>query len=632
MTDIRMAIIAPFPGLRETVEEVLRDEKADWSYTVDLRSGDLGEGLEQAKKAVQAGAEVIVSRGGTASLIARNLDVLLVEIEVSAIDILRALAKIENPAGAVGVVGFWNVIYGCEELSSIIGMPLIEIPLEAEADAMEKIRAAAARGMRTVVGDAVSIKAAVRLGLDAHLIESGKEAVYKAIREAGRLAATRRREQERSELIGMLLESSADALVAVDRSGCVTLFNSPAESLFGMAAAEVVGRPVGTVLPAARLLKVMEQDRQEWGEIEKIGDRTLALKLTPIRIRGEVVGALASYQEVSQVQRFEQSVRRKLYAKGLVAKTKLDEFVTVSPAGRKLKEMARRFASVDSNLLITGESGTGKEMLAQGIHNLSRRNKGPFVAVNCAALPENLLESELFGYEEGAFTGARRGGKVGLLELAHDGTVFLDEIGEMPVTLQSRILRVMQEKEVMRLGGDRVIPVNVRIISATNEDLDALIRERKFRRDLYYRLNVLRLHVLPLRERKEDIPALVDAILKRRQSMNPMVTEVSPAALRRISEHPWQGNVRELESILERSLLLAKGSVLHEKDIQEALLLHTDESVHPEIAVGDASLENVERKVIEKILAEEKFNYTRAAKRLGINRTTLWRKLKDDAK
>lgn len=627
LLDVRMAIVAPYPGLRETAAEVIRENQLLCPASIDLLTGDLAEGLAQAKQAVAMGAEVIISRGGTASLIARNLDVLLVEIEVNPIDILRALSKIENPTGPIGVIGFRNVIYGCEELSRVIGIPLLEISLDDEAEAEAKIRAAAMQGIRSVVGDAISIKSAMRLGLDAIMIESGKEAVTKAIREAVKIVAVRRREQERAELITTLIATSTDALVAVDRQSCITLFNPLAETVFSRRASEVMGRPINEVLTDSRLPRVMETRRQEWGELERVDGRLLASKLTPILIRGEVAGGLATYQDVTQVQRFEQSVRQKLYAKGLVAKTQLDDFITHSLTGESLLDKARQFAAVDSNVLITGETGTGKEMIAQGLHNLSRRAKGPFVAFNCAAVPESLLESELFGYEEGAFTGARRGGKIGLIELAHGGTLFMDEIGEMPLPLQARVLRVIQEKEVMRIGGERIIPVNLRLLSATNENLSQLIEERKFRKDLYYRINVLRLHIPPLRDRREDIPLLVEHILTRHQAMNPSVTGIGPKAMKRLCQQAWPGNVRELESTLERALLLSKGPVVQDEDVQAALYLQAEPELPSGLEVGAGALLDVEKATIERVLNEEKFNYSRAATRLGINRTTLWRKL-----
>ena len=265
-------------------------------------------------------------------------------------------------------------------------------------------------------------------------------------------------------------------------------------------------------------------------------------------------------------------------------------------------------------------------MFAQGIHNLSIRRNGPFVAVNCAAVPENLLESELFGYEEGAFTGAKKGGKAGLFEMAHQGTLFLDEIGEMPLVLQSRLLRVLQEREVMRIGGDRIIPVDVRIVAATNQNLSELAAVRKFRPDLYYRLDILRLTVPPLRERAEDVGLLADHFLRKFSAQNWRRLGFTEKALQLLKEYSWPGNVRQLANVVERTALLAESAVIDEQGLLEAF-----PDIRAEVAApSGVRLEDVERRTIEQVLWEEAGNYSRAAKRLGINRTTLWRKLRKE--
>ncbi|MGI6424651.1 MAG: sigma-54 interaction domain-containing protein [Tepidanaerobacteraceae bacterium] len=250
-------------------------------------------------------------------------------------------------------------------------------------------------------------------------------------------------------------------------------------------------------------------------------------------------------------------MRRELYLKGHVAQHTFEDIITCSSIMEKAISEARQFAQAEAAVVITGETGTGKELFAQSIHNTSQRKGGHFVAVNCAAVPENLLESELFGYEEGAFTGARRGGKKGLFELAHDGTIFLDEIGELPLKLQARLLRVLQEKAVIRVGGDRVIPINVRIIAATHRNLEASVKNGTFRQDLYYRLNVLRLSLPPLRERKDDIPLLIDRLLEKicnKTAKKPPL--LSDAVLKIFCSYHWPGNVRELQNILERLVVL----------------------------------------------------------------------------
>lgn len=323
-------------------------------------------------------------------------------------------------------------------------------------------------------------------------------------------------------------------------------------------------------------------------------------------------------------------IRQKLHQKGFLAKSSLDNFIGCSKKIQLLKQQTRQFAQTDSTILITGESGTGKEMLAQGIHNASQRKLGPFLAVNCAALPENLLESELFGYEEGAFTGTRKGGKPGLFELAHGGTLFLDEIVEMPLSLQSRLLRILQEREVMRLGADRVIAVDVRIVAATNRDLEIFVQANKFRSDLYYRLNVLRLRIPPLRERPEDIPELVACFLQLFSKLNPAIECISPQAVKLLQLHAWKGNVRELFNILERVMLLVQRPVITAADIGNLLPIATSRPVRPAAGrdIQSGTLQQLEKNAIMQFLLEEKFNYTRVAERLGINRTTLWRKLK----
>jgi transcriptional regulator with PAS, ATPase and Fis domain len=332
----------------------------------------------------------------------------------------------------------------------------------------------------------------------------------------------------------------------------------------------------------------------------------------------------------------EQIVRQKTHAKGLFAKSTLDGLIGESPALLHLKERTRKFAAVDATVLISGESGTGKEMLAQSIHNLSSRAKGPFVAVNCAALPESLLESELFGYEDGAFTGAKKGGKQGLFELAHGGTILLDEIGEMPLKVQAELLRVIQEREIRRVGGDRIIPVDVRTIAATNHILQALVKKRLFRKDLYYRLAVLSLSVPSLRERKSDIPQLVHFFLAKHGHMNRDVRAIEAAAMQHLEQYDWPGNVRELEHVVQQLLILSDREIITGEVVADTLRELVSQRQSEEFCAeedrsnNDQRLAAIEAHVIATVLAEENFNKTRAAKRLGIDRSTLRRKLQSD--
>jgi two-component system response regulator AtoC len=293
-----------------------------------------------------------------------------------------------------------------------------------------------------------------------------------------------------------------------------------------------------------------------------------------------------------------------------------------SPAWAKVESMIVKAAPTNALVLITGESGTGKEVLARRIHELSGRAPGPFVAINVAGFPENLLESELFGYEKGAFTGADRR-KNGLFELAGGGTLFLDEIGEMPLPLQVKLLRVLQERKIQRLGGTVPIPVESRILAATNRDLEAEVKAGRFREDLYYRLNVVPVELPPLRERSEDLPWLCRRLLSRlAPAMGRPVPELTPSALKRLASYSFPGNVRELENLLERTLIFADG------DILEAADLPLPADTEPLTAIK-GSLRELERTAIEQALLRWEGNQTRAAEELGITRRTLFTKIKE---
>lgn len=308
-------------------------------------------------------------------------------------------------------------------------------------------------------------------------------------------------------------------------------------------------------------------------------------------------------------------------------------FVGESVQIQRIKSMISRIALTNSSVLVTGESGTGKEVIARTIHEQSPLSAGPFVAINIGGVPENLLESELFGYEKGAFTGAVSR-KTGMFELASGGTLFLDEIGEMPSSLQVKILRVLQERTITRLGGTQPIPINARIVCATNRNLEDMVREGSFREDLFYRLNVVRIHVPPLRERKEDIPLLVSWILKKLNSrMGRQFTGLTPEAMEKLKEYRFHGNIRELENILERAAIFTDGSIIGEDELDlranELEPSFGEETSCGGLAFGDeaVSLKDIEKQAIERALRRWEGNRTKAADELGITRRTLINKI-----
>jgi two-component system response regulator HydG len=294
---------------------------------------------------------------------------------------------------------------------------------------------------------------------------------------------------------------------------------------------------------------------------------------------------------------------------------------------QRVLEMVARVAPSDATVLVQGESGTGKELIAKAIHHASPRADGPFVAVNCGALPEALLESELFGHVKGAFTGAIAA-KRGLFEEAQGGTLFLDEIGEMPPSLQVKLLRALQEREIRRVGGTQAIGVDVRIVAATNRDLAQLVRDGRFRDDLYYRLNVVLVALPPLRERREDVPLLAAHFLARAAERRGRPLRLSAATEERLAAYPWPGNVRELENALERASILAAGDTIAPGDLPPHIASGAGPGPVPALP-AQRNLAEVERAHILQTLERCGWNHSRAADALGIGRTTLWRKLKE---
>jgi len=345
------------------------------------------------------------------------------------------------------------------------------------------------------------------------------------------------------EQLEVVLNLVQDAVIALDDRDRIIVINQPALRMFDRSGWEVLGKSLAEGLPdlstALHVLGNSISDR-----VATVGGRQLVVNVRQILREGYPTGRVVTCREVAAVQRLESKVRRELRQRGHIARYTFDHLIGESLSLRMTIEKARRLIRHEGTILIQGESGTGKELFAQALHNASTRAQLPFVAINCAAMPESLLESELFGYAEGAFTGARRGGKAGLFEQAHRGTIFLDEIGDISPALQVRLLRVLQEKEVMRIGGSGVIPVDVRVMAATNHDIRRLVTEGRFRADLYYRLNVLRLHIPPLRERREDTLPLLHHFMTEAGRPLP----VSMEALSALEAYDWPGNVRELEN------------------------------------------------------------------------------------
>lgn len=424
-----------------------------------------------------------------------------------------------------------------------------------------------------------------------------------------------------------------DGVVTYDEEGSITFVNRTAEEIFGEPAASWAGRTIGELFGGHGL------DRSLLDSAEELKDRLLtvgkqAVIVNNMRIlgRGGHSESVLIFKIAQKVEELELKLRTQLRDKGHAARFSFRDIVTSSEQMLRIIARARKMAGSELSVLILGENGTGKELFAHSIHNQSPRASFPFIAVNCSALSESLLESELFGYEDGAFTGARRGGKPGLFEQAHRGTIFLDEIGDISPALQTRLLRVLQQKEIMKVGGTRVLPVDVRIIAATNRDLYQMVKEGRFREDLYYRLKVLHIEIPPLRDRKADIAPLVRFFLERRG----VSREPSPEFMAALARYEWPGNVRELENTIEYMMIMSEGE-FSEEELPFAIERSAEEpapagsasrpEAGPGSAVPAAYLEDsrLERAILELILKAQlegrpagRRNLTRLAESAGL--------------
>ena len=477
------------------------------------------------------------------------------------------------------------------------------------------------------------------------MVISASDAIQNRLRE-------QRLENEKSaseRLIKSLLMSMPDAIATINADGEIVYVNKPAEALFGLAEAHLSGRRISSLLSAPELAQLLRapSDVAPFEAAFEVDGRRSYLIIKPFLMREDdgVVGAILA---VSRRREFLRGVRG---ISGLTARYTLDGIVGRNLSLKRQVELSGMVAKQDSRVLITGETGTGKELFAQGIHNASHRAAGPFVAINCAAIPRDLIEAELLGYKDGAFTGARRSGQIGKLELADGGTLFLDEISQMPIDMQAKLLRVVQDGIVTRLGDTKPVKVDVRIIAATNEDLFSKSQRGEFRSDLYFRLSVVEIALPPLRDRGDDINLLVDSVLQRlRERLDKPTLSVGPEALAVLRAYAWPGNVRELENVLETAAIMVCDGVIGVAALPSRVSGPAPAREEEPTVGGDSkllidlastlgrretqpepigSIRDLEADAIRDALREFNCNISKVSRHLGISRSTVYRKMRE---
>ncbi|ENQ3077135.1 sigma 54-interacting transcriptional regulator [Bacillus cereus] len=447
------------------------------------------------------------------------------------------------------------------------------------------------------------------------------------------------------EWFKLCFDSAYEGIAIVDENGVIQMFNDTYSRFVGVTKEEAIGQRAENVIENTRLPVVLKTGVPERNQVHRLQGQNLVVHRMPIWKQGRVIGAVGMliHEGISDIykilERFDQKDRtiKPTFSKPKKKQIRFEDILGESQTISETKKMARKAARSKASVLITGESGVGKEQFARAIHETGITKNGPFISVNCAAIPDNLLESELFGYAEGAFTGAKKNGKAGKFELANHGTLFLDEIGDMSLLTQVKILRVLQEREIERIGGTHPFPVDFRLIAATNKDLKQMVREGTFREDLYHRLHVIPIHIPPLRFRKQDIPLIVEEHLQKLcQMYGAEEKTLDKEVLRLMFHYNWPGNVRELINVLERLFALSDDAHIRAKDLPEEFyyrdmeqkkLVPMIQSLPAKQEAMKVVREEEERGLIERVLKEAKGNKSKAAALLGISRATLYNKL-----
>ena len=639
--DPRILFISICPEITLLAQQLSRELEAP----LKIVEGGVTKGGHLYAKEMEDKYDVVISHGGTASHIediVKRIPVITIKLTVS--DLLKAFdkaIKFGKPLALLCVES--EVLTELEQIAELSGHFKYKVFSYSNRDEyVSQFNAAVDLDGHTLIGlggySLDRLKARVKeKEINYVLIRPTLKNVRQAILSAKSIVELKRKEELKAERMKSIIDYSREGIISLDRQGVVMSFNAAAERILGINADTVLLKPITKDSMPHPVRQLYGDGNFEVNKLIRLNKVAILVSRIPVRVNDECEEAILTFQPVSDIQKLEINARMQLYSKGLVARHVFDNIIGGSLVLKESINKAKRFSKTTASVLVEGETGTGKELFVQSIHNAGPRRDGPFVAVNCAALPEHLLESELFGYDEGAFTGAKKGGKAGLFELAHNGTIFLDEIGEVAPSIQSRLLRVLQEKEILRIGGDRIIDVDVRLISATNKNLYKMVSEGLFRNDLYFRINVLNVRIVPLRERKEDIPLLVEHFMKTNNGKyGTSVVMPGKAGIGLLQEYFWPGNVRELEYFIEKLVILADDHVVSEGLVKSLLSEHwenqkesADSAASGTITIDVGLMKHMQNQIVAKLLKKSGGNKKMVARELGISRVTVWHKLNE---
>ena len=630
--------ITKAPHHFETIQEVLEELGKD--YPVFLGKSP-EECLEIAREQVKLGTKIIISTAYLQRMFMQELNVIAVSVRRSGYSFVSILNQMLQHTDKVAIISRnegYDYGLAAEEARVIWPEQVFTYYYSNEADAVEMLPKLKTAGFSDIICPSQLGSAAESIGLHSMYIPLPKKDIREAIEHSEYQLRVYEHQTKNALLIGKILNIISEGVLVLDCQGIVTECNDLACKVLRISRAELIGQTCDSGnLAKFGLRQHLASAEEVYGSIVEINGEMLIYDVHALLVDSKLSTMVVTFNRTSQIQEAEQRIRHSFSKTGNMATKTFASIVGGSPSLTRVMKQAKRYAQFDAAVLISAPSGCGKELFAQSIHNASPRANGPFVVINCAALPESVLESLLFGYESGAFTGASKDGRPGLFEQAHGGTVFLDEVSEMPLSIQSRFLRVLQEKEVSRIGSSKSIPVNIRVLSATNRNMWELIRSKAFREDLYHRISTLLLDIPGLDERPEDIPILAQYYVNNRaKELNLGAVRLEEAALNFLSQQKFSGNVRQLNNVLERALVLSDSKILTVEDIQGAI--YPNRGIPSPACDPIPQMESIsnlhekqklsERASIEKALRECGYNRTKTAGALGISTTTLWRKMK----
>lgn len=655
----KIGIIASDIELKERIEELYREDVKNGTIIIDILNLDLME--NQGRILVEKGAQAIIGRGGGYSLVIDTVSVPVIPMNMKSTDLLRAIEMAKRYSKKVVLIlGDNEVSFDYVGWRNVISTEITEEWFESKYEIRSKVvKYIDQKDEVVIVGGGLACSFARQYGIDSVFATASDESIREAVEYCKKLLDTLGEEKFNNEVLRNILDGIKDGVIAIDSNGSIILYNESAKNMLKVERKCALNKYILDVFPKMEWLLdcLHEKDDAEDRKIRNINNLIVNTRTTLIKVDDSTYGVLGIIQDITKLQNLERKIRFDLNQKGLYARYTFDDFLFKDKLTKEFIEEAKKIGKSDYTTLLYGESGSGKEIIAHSIHNISKRKDRPFVAINCATIAENLLESELFGYEEGAFTGARKGGKRGLFELAHGGTLFLDEINSLSFNIQTKLLRVIEERQIMRIGSDYIIPLDIRIIAATNESLTEKIVMGTFRADLFYRLSSLEINIPPLRDRREDIIPLfnnfVNEVLKD-DGLNGINSIDENFALTNdeinaLYNYSWPGNVRELKTIAQKYVVTGKIKLRKERNFKTketvsspnigefnvettASIEATDEVIDiSKINDGKVSIDikevnkYVEEKIISMLFAQG-LSKNEVAQVLGISRTSLWKK------